>query len=208
MFNYYLRLEKTGSTFPLLNDAYIESKLLHNAKKSSWYSSIKIILDKVSSLLNVDSSKINGERLKDFFVKDWQKRLKESSSGKLCSYYLFKNNFGCENYLSLIKNFEYRRSLARFRISAHKLYIETGRYLGILRHDRICTRCSINEVEDEQHYLFTCPGMESKRKILYDTIEKSCINFKHLNNKNKLIWLLNTEDKNILLELCKFLCLI
>ena len=93
MHNYYLRLEKTGSTFPLLNDAYIESKLLHNAKKSSWYSSIKIILDKVSSLLNVDSSKINGERLKDFFVKDWQKRLKESSSGNLCSYYLFKNNF-------------------------------------------------------------------------------------------------------------------
>jgi len=47
-----------------------------------------------------------------------------------------------------------------------------------------------------------------KRKILYDTIEKSCINFKYLNNKSKLIWLLNTEDKNILLELCKFLCLI
>jgi hypothetical protein len=69
--------------------------------------------------------------------------------------------------------------MTRFRISAHKLYIETGIYLGILRHDRICTRCSINEVEDEQHYLFTCPGMESKRKILYDTIEKSCINFEH-----------------------------
>jgi hypothetical protein len=51
---------------------------------------------------------------KIFFVKDWQKRLKESSSGKLCSYYLFNNNFGCENYLSFIKNFEYRRSLARF----------------------------------------------------------------------------------------------
>lgn len=105
------------------------------------------------------------------------------------SYYLFKNNFGCENYLSLIKNFEYRRSLARVRISAHKLYIETGRYMGILRHDRICTQCPINEVEDEQHYLSTCSGMESKRKILYDTIKKSCtfcINFKHLNNKNKL----------------------
>ena len=107
------------------------------------------------------------------------------------------------------KNFEYRRSLAKFRISAHKLYIETGRYLGILRHSRICTQCSINEVEDEQHYLFTCPGMESKRKILYDTIEKLVlINSKHLNNKNKHIWLMNTEDNNILLELCKFLCLI
>ena len=62
MLSYYLWLEKTGSTFPLLNDAYIESKLLHNAKKLSWYSSIKIVLDKVNSLLNVDSSKINGER--------------------------------------------------------------------------------------------------------------------------------------------------
>jgi hypothetical protein len=75
MLNYYLRLEKTGSTFPLLNDAYIESKLLHNAKKSSWYSSIKFDLDKVSSLLNVDSSKVNGERLKDFLVKYWQEIL-------------------------------------------------------------------------------------------------------------------------------------
>ena len=121
---------------------------------------------------------------------------------------LFKNNFGCENYLSLIKHFEYRRSLTRFRISAHKLYIETGRYQGILRHDRICTRCSINEVEVEQHYLFTCLGMESKRKILYGTIEKSCINFKHLINKIKLIWLMNTEYRNILFEFCKFLCLI
>jgi hypothetical protein len=35
--------------------------------------------------------------------------------------------------------------------------------------------------------------MESKRKILYDTIEKSCINFKHLNNKNKLAILKHTQ---------------
>jgi hypothetical protein len=174
MLNYYLRLEKTGSTFPLLNDTYmyIESKLLHNAKKSSWYSSIKFVLDKVSSLLNVDSSKINGERLKDYLVKYWQKILKESSSGKLCSYYLFKNNFGCENYLSLIKNFGYRRSLARFRISAHKLYIETGRYQDILRHDRICTRCSINEVEVEQHYIFTVLVWNQKVKYYMIPLKK------------------------------------
>ena len=121
---------------------------------------------------------------------------------------LLKDNYGCENYLSLIKNFEYRRSLARFRISAHKLYIETGRYQGILRHDIICTRCFINEVEDEQHYLVACSGMESKRKILYDTIEKSCINLKNLNNKIKLIWLMNIEYRNILFKVCKFLCLI
>jgi hypothetical protein len=73
MLNYYLRLVKTGSTFPLLNDAYIESKLLHNTKKSSWYSSIRFVLDKVSSLLNVDSSKINGEKLKVILLKTGKK---------------------------------------------------------------------------------------------------------------------------------------
>jgi hypothetical protein len=79
MLSYYLRLEKTGSTFPLLNDAYRMKIITYhndNTKKSSWYSSIKFVLDKVSSLLNVDSSKINGERLKDFFAKDWQKKTK------------------------------------------------------------------------------------------------------------------------------------
>ena len=47
-----------------------------------------------------------------------------------------------------------------------------------------------------------------KGKYYLIPLKKGGINFKHLNNKNKLIWLLNTEDKNILLELCKFLCLI
>jgi hypothetical protein len=47
-----------------------------------------------------------------------------------------------------------------------------------------------------------------KGKYYLIPLKKGGINFKHLSNKNKLIWLLNTEDKNILLELCKFLCLI
>jgi hypothetical protein len=59
-----------------------------------------------------------------------------------------KSNFGFEKYLDKIKNFEQRRTLTRFRISAHKLAIETGRYKGIPRHDRICTRCTDNTIED------------------------------------------------------------
>jgi hypothetical protein len=39
-------------------------------------------------------------------------------------------NFGYENYLSIIKNFEQRRRLSKLRISAHKLQIEIGRYQG------------------------------------------------------------------------------
>jgi hypothetical protein len=39
-------------------------------------------------------------------------------------------NFGYENYLSIIKNFEQRRRLSKLRISAHKLQIEIGRVPG------------------------------------------------------------------------------
>jgi hypothetical protein len=46
------------------------------------------------------------------------------SDGKLSTYLTVKNNFGFEKYLDKIKNFEQRRTLTRFRISAHKLAIE------------------------------------------------------------------------------------
>ena len=40
--------------------------------------------------------------------------------GKLRTYLKIKTNFGYENYLSIIKNFEQRRRLSKLRISAHK----------------------------------------------------------------------------------------
>lgn len=42
----------------------------------------------------------------------------------------------------------------KFRISNHKLNIETGRYEKISRFDRIYPVCGI---EDEIHFLFNCP---------------------------------------------------
>jgi hypothetical protein len=47
-----------------------------------------------------------------------------------------KTNFGLEKYLTLINNFNYRKSICRFRVSAHRLYIETGRYKNIPRNER------------------------------------------------------------------------
>jgi hypothetical protein len=42
------------------------------------------------------------------------------AEGKLRTYLKIKTNFGYENYLSIIKNFEQRRRLSKLRISAHK----------------------------------------------------------------------------------------
>jgi hypothetical protein len=47
MLKYYYRLEKSQSTFPLLYDAFIESKGLSDVNKLSWFSSIYVIIKKI-----------------------------------------------------------------------------------------------------------------------------------------------------------------
>ena len=40
---------------------------------------------------------------------------------------------------------------------------------------------------------------------LLSCIDANCTQFKTLDNKNKLIWLMNSENKDVLLELCNFI---
>ena len=56
----------------------------------------------------------------------------------------------------------YRTAITRWRLSNHKLRIETGRYCRpkIPRNERKCMTCNV--VEDEDHVLFSC--------VLYDSI--------------------------------------
>ena len=42
----------------------------------------------------------------------------------------------------------------KFRLGSHKLPIETGRWKGIGRADRVCTECNV--LGDEEHFLFRC----------------------------------------------------
>ncbi len=57
------------------------------------------------------------------------------------------------------------RTVAAFRMSAHKLHIETGRHTRPTtpREGRLCTRCNARCVEDEMH-LFECARYEAVRQ--------------------------------------------
>ena len=44
--------------------------------------------------------------------------------------------------------------ITRFRFGSHNLLIETGRWRGISRKDRLCTRCKV--LGDECHFVFHC----------------------------------------------------
>ena len=79
---------------------------------------------------------------------------------KLRTYKLFKKTFGLEEYLEFGLDRKYRQCLSSFRISAHKLQIERGRYLGKTVEER-------NVIEDEIHFFCDCNKYNNSREKLY-----------------------------------------
>jgi hypothetical protein len=65
-----------------------------------------------------------------FYKNKWYVKRNKllDENGKLRTYLKLKCNFGFENYLHILSDFIQRKSFTKFRISNHKLKIETGRY--------------------------------------------------------------------------------
>jgi exonuclease III len=57
-------------------------------------------------------------------------------------------------------------ALARFRLRSHYLAIETGTWRNTSMAARVCVRCTMGAVDDEQHYLFDCPAFTEVRQRL------------------------------------------
>ena len=59
-----------------------------------------------------------------------------------------------------------RRVLAKLRGGTAALRIETGRWSGLKREERSCRQCTVEEVEDEEHFLLRCEGWRQEREML------------------------------------------
>ena len=124
------------------------------------------------------------------------------------TYKTFKNVFKEETYLT-IANYEMRRKLAQFRLSAHKLAIETGRYNGKNRYvppeDRLCQSCNGQKMEDEQHFLLGCPKYEPLREMLFKVVSNKNQHFIQYNEHQKFVWLMLNEDIDVLKSTAHFI---
>jgi hypothetical protein len=129
----------------------------------------------------------------------------------LRTYLKLKCNFGFEKYLHILSDFNQRKSFIKFRISNHKLKIETGRYLKRITplENRIYEKCFSDEIESEEHLLLKCSFYYSSRHKLLETIKNNInhSNFEKLSFGDKFIniWVLNSESKDILICMCDFL---
>ena len=135
-------------------------------------------------------------RSRELYIQEWQ--LAKDHCPKLDLYNKFKTVFRAELYLNAITNYKVRVSLTRLRITAHNLAIETGRYDGRERQERICNKCDLNEVEDEYHFVMKC--------TLYRDFRHIYINEYFIVNPSidKFVALLSSTNKNVIQQLGRF----
>ena len=176
LLKYCYRLENLTTEFPLLKDAFLCSKNLHFTHSVSWYSSV----NKLLKMFNIQDNGIWYNKSKFGFIlrkclnqkylSDWKDTSESLKDGKLTTYLFLKTNFKLEKYLTLVKKYEYRKSICKLRTSAHRLFIETGRYTNIPRNERICKNCTNQEIEDETHFLTRCQKFSGERDDCLNSI--------------------------------------
>ena len=97
--------------------------------------------------------------------------------------------------------------MTSWRLSCHLLPIERGRYQGISRCDRICSKCNIGEVGDEMHALFNCTNIiiKSLRDQFLTRIISISNQFSSLSNKVKLLYIMRSHDNDIIPVICEWI---
>ena len=132
-----------------------------------------------------------------FWIDEISRMSSENPGGRLHIFSNIKSIFETERYLTDIKNPLHRRIYSQFRISAHKLGIETGRYLKIPREKRLCMFCKNvygDFIDNELHFLLHCPKHATNRKILFNFIVSVFPEFSSLGDFDKVIFLLSNPQ--------------
>ena len=138
------------------------------------------------------------KRSRDTFLQSINGQLKELPRA---STYILFHNYGYKSYLNILRIQKYRHTLTRFRHSAHRLAIETGRWhkpYKIPWPDKKCQICDI--LEDEFHILFECTVFTELRKQYIKPY------FWKRPNIIKFIELLCSENKTSVTNLSMCIC--
>jgi hypothetical protein len=158
---------------------------LANKGINTWFKSILRILKfcKLDHLLyTTDDKELFSQiqmlkyKLNKNFIERWTKSRSEmmDNNNRLDILLDLKDTFEISSYLKLSKLPMHRIAMTKFRISAHRLPIETGRYKQIPREKR-SRPFGCRQEGDEQHYIFQCrhPFMLDLRKDFMSKIAQT-----------------------------------
>ena len=85
---------------------------------------------------------------------------------KLILNKLFKENFQTEKFCEMNLTRSERSLLAKLRLGALPIRVETGRYNVLERNQGLCMVCNKGNIEDEYHVMFDCQAHEEARNTL------------------------------------------
>ena len=182
------------------------NNLLRNQiiKKRHWATNMKTLIELLgfgeawyNQFVDIPNLNVIRTRIRDQFMQHWCNHI--NNTPKLEYYSMFKTTFCFEKYLDCITNDNFRKSLTSFRVSAHNLEIERGKYYNIPRNMRVCKLCNMQAVESEFHFLLTCPAYRQLRQQYIGPSSWATI--------EKFTSLMSVSSKRRLLNLSKFIYL-
>ena len=83
--------------------------------------------------------------------------------------------------------------------------IEVGRYSNVPRNQRFCNKCNSGSIGDEIHFLINCDKFLNDRKTFFELVENNVQNFSNLNDEQKFIYLLTSENIPVLNAIGKYI---
>ena len=179
-------------------------------KKSKWYTYITQCLKNMN--LNIASVTIPDSISRNAFIKDlklklihvynttWKAKLTTGTNqrfnSKLRTYITFKDKICMEPYLLMDNNIKSRELFTKFRLSDHRLEIESGRRRNIKLEDRICQQCqNIDKyVEDEFHLVIKCEKYSKYRSDLLTSISTTQTHFLSLSERQKFKYIMSYQS--------------
>ena len=93
---------------------------------------------------------------------------------------------GCQSRCVDVGSKRIRRMLAKLRGGTAELRVETGRWNGLKKEERICKQCTMGEVENEEHFLLRCEGYAEERKTIVGYMGELVEGWQEMDAKKKL----------------------
>ena len=144
------------SGIPVTQDTLKLANRIHKEGNTSWFRSIVKIAEIVGITQDIPGASKNciKQALKKQLEKMWYSNKEKYSQGKLKLYTSFKERSDFANYLNE-SNPKLHQRIKKFRVSARKFPIETGRFENKNQTNRICP-LRYEGIGIELHYLIEC----------------------------------------------------
>ena len=174
----------------------IENRSINrNSAKNHWASLMKKFIENLGfpnmwrdQFEHVPPLQILKKRIRDQFAQHWYSQINNFS--KLHYNAQYKSEF------KVIENEKFRKTLTAFRVSAHNLEIERGRYRDENRELRLCNLCNLKQVESEYHFLLICP--------FYAALRQSYLGCTPWPSMLKFINTMDCSSRNFIMRLSKY----